>query len=98
MSRDDVVTRIQKSEPAIRALGAQAHYLFGSTACNEASPQSDVHIFIDKDPKKTFGMMELTELEFLLDEVLGADVDRATRNSLYLALRDNIEKTAIRIL
>lgn len=41
-------------------------------------------------------MMELTELEFLLQEVLGTDVDLATRTSLHPALRDDIEKTAIR--
>ena len=45
-----------------------------------------------------FGMMELTGLEFLLEDVLGTDVDLATRTSLHPALRDDIEKTAIRVL
>jgi uncharacterized protein len=98
MNRDDAIARIKTAEPAIRALGAQAVYLFGSTARNEATPTSDVDIFIDKDPQKPFGMMELTGLEFLLEEVLGTDVDLATRTSLHPALRADIEESAIRVL
>ena len=98
MNRDDAIARIKKSEQAIRAFGASALYLFGSTARNEAKPTSDVDIFIDKDPEKPFGMMELTGLEFLLEDILGTDVDLATRTSLHPALRDDIEKTAIRVL
>ena len=48
MNRDDAIARIKSAEPAIRALGAQAVYLFGSTARNEASKTSDVDIFINK--------------------------------------------------
>ncbi|MFM9938702.1 MAG: nucleotidyltransferase family protein [Hyphomicrobiaceae bacterium] len=73
-------------------------YLFGSTARNEAKPTSDVDIFIDRDPQLPIGMMELTGLEYLLEEALGVDVDRVTRSSLHPALRDDIENTAIRIV
>lgn len=66
MNGDDAIARIKEAEPAIRALGAQAVYLFGSTARDEAKPTSDVDIFIDRDPTKPFGMMELTGLESLL--------------------------------
>ena len=98
MNREQVLARIRAIEPAIRALGAQAVYLFGSTARNEAKPTSDIDIFIDKDPEMPFGMMELTGLEFILEEALGTDVDLTTRNSLHPALRDDIEKSAIRVL
>lgn len=98
MDRDDVITRIKKAEPAIRALGAQAVYLFGSTARNEATPTSDVDIFIDKDPKKPLGFMEFFGLEELLEEALGAKIDLCTRPDLHPALRASIEQSAIRIL
>ena len=55
-------------------------------------------IFIDKDPEKSFGMMERAGLEFLLEEVLGADVNLTTHTSPHPALRDDIEKSAIRVL
>ena len=77
---------------------AAALYLFGSTARNQATPTSDIDIFIDRDPAKRCGFIELLDMEELLKETLGAKVDLATRTSLHPALRDEIERTAIRIL
>ena len=98
MNRDDVIARIKKSEPAIRAFGAQTVYLFGSTARNEATAASDVDIFIDSDPKRLLGFLEFFGLEELLEDTLGAKVDLCTRPGLHPALRADIEQSAIRIL
>lgn len=98
MNRDQVIARIREIEPAIRALGAQAVYLFGSTARNEAKPSSDVDIFIDRDPNKPLGFIEFFGLEELLEDTLGAKVDLCTRPELHPALRAEIEQSAIRVL
>lgn len=98
MEREHAISRIKASEPAIRSLGASALYLFGSTSRNEAGPESDVDIYIDPDTSKPFGMIQLTELEFLLEEILGTEVDLTTRTSLHPMLREEIEKSAIRVL
>lgn len=45
MNRDDAIAKLKGAESAIRAMGATALYLFGSTARNEAKPTSDVDIF-----------------------------------------------------
>ena len=50
MNHGEATAHIKKAEPAIRALGERAVYLFGSTARNEAMATSDVHIFIDRKP------------------------------------------------
>jgi len=55
-------------------------------------------VFVDRDPAKRFGFMELTELEFLLRDILGAEVDVSTRTGLHPALSEAIEKSAIRVL
>ena len=98
MNRDDAIARIKNAEPAIRALGAQAVYLFGSTARNEATPTSDVDIFIDKDPKKPFGLTEFFDLEETLEAALGTRVDFTTRDALHPILKADIEGSAIRVL
>jgi uncharacterized protein len=98
MNRDQAIASILKVEPSIRALGAQAVYLFGSTARNEAKPTSDVDIFIDRDPKKPLGFIEFFDLEELLEDTLGAKVDLCTRPELHPALRAEIERSAIRVL
>jgi predicted nucleotidyltransferase len=98
MSSEEIIAKIRRNADAIRALGAGSLYLYGSHARGEARPGSDVDIFIDRDPAKHFGFIELTELEFLLQDILGADVDVSTRTALHPALSASIEKTAIRVL
>jgi uncharacterized protein len=98
MTRDEAISRIQANADAIRALGADGVYNHGSTARDAAGPESDVDIFVDRNPSRHFGFIELTELEFLLREVLGVDVDLTTRTGLHPALSETIEKSAIRVL
>lgn len=98
MSREEIISRIRRNAGAIRALGASSLYLYGSHARDQARPGSDVDIFIDRDPDKNFGFIELTELEFLLREILGADVDVSTRTALHPAISASIEKTAVKVL
>ncbi len=98
MNRDDAISRIKQVEPAIRALGASAVYLFGSTARNEAKPTSDVDIFVDRASPTTLGFTEFFDLQDLLEVTLGTKVDLATRESLHPVLKSDIEHSAIRIL
>jgi predicted nucleotidyltransferase len=98
MKRDDAIARIRKNAGAIHALGARSLYLYGSLARDEAGPASDVDVFVDRDPNKHFGFIELTELEFLLHDILGVGVDVSTRTGLHPALSETIEKSAVRVL
>lgn len=98
MNRDDAIAKLRSAESAIRAMGATALYLFGSTARNEARPTSDVDIFFDRDPSTKFGLIELIGMEHLLEEALGTKVDLTSRDSLHPVLKNDIERSAIRVL
>ena len=74
MRRDQVIAKLKGAEPAIRALGASALYLYGSHARDEARPDSDVDVFIDKDPGRPFGFDAFMDIYFKLQEALGAEV------------------------
>jgi hypothetical protein len=41
--------------------------------------------------------MQLTGIEFLLEDTLGTEIDLCTRSALHPALRTQIEQTAIRV-
>jgi uncharacterized protein len=97
MQRSEVIARLKEVEPAIRARGGQALYLFGSHARDEAGPDSDIDVFIDKDKSRQFGFDEFMDIYFLLRERLGERVDYGTREGLSPALRAEIEREAIRI-
>lgn len=98
MSRADIIAKIRQNAEAIRALGAGSLYLYGSHARDEAQTGSDVDVFVERDPSKRFGFIELTELEFLLRDILSADIDLATRTALHPMIRRNIEKDAVKVL
>lgn len=98
MERDHVIARLKTAESEIRALGASALYLFGSIARDEARPGSDVDIFIDEDPSRHVGFVELTDLEFLIRDLLDNPIDLTTRDCLHPRLKPLIEQSAIRVL
>ena len=97
MRREEVIAKLKAAEPAIRARGAVALYLFGSHACDEARADSDIDVFIDKDTCRKFGFDEFMDIYFLLQERVGANVDYGTRDGLHPALRSEIEREAVRV-
>ena len=97
MRRNDLVAALRQAEPALRERGVAALYVFGSHARDQARPDSDVDVFIDKDKSRKFGFDEFMDVYFLLQERLGAGVDYGTREGLHPVLRTQIEREAIRV-
>jgi predicted nucleotidyltransferase len=96
MEKAVAIARLKENEEAIRALGATSLYLFGSTARDEARPDSDVDVFIEYDPSR-FTLFELAGIKNLIEEELGIEVDVTTRNSLHPLLKRRIEQSAIQV-
>ena len=97
MRRSEVIARLKGAESQIRARGAEALYLFGSHARDEARADSDIYVFIVKDRAREFGFDEFMDIYFLLQQRLGDKVDYGTREGLSPALREEIEREAIRV-
>ena len=97
MRRDEVVAKLKSIEPDIRALGAQSLFLYGSYARDEARSDSDVDIFIDKDPSRHFGFDEFMDIYFKLQSALGTEVGYTTREGLVEFYRTDIEREALRV-
>ena len=72
-------------------------FLFGSIARNENNSNSDLDLFVDYDPNGKFNALDLVDIKFLLEDRLGLEVDVTTRDSLHPMLRDDIEKSAVRV-
>ena len=97
MRKSEAIERLMKNEDAIRALGATSLYLFGSVARDEARQESDVDLFIDYDPERTFSLINLASIKLFLEDELATEVDVTTRDSLHPKLKDRIETSAIRV-
>lgn len=76
-------------------LGVAGLAVFGSVARGEAAPGSDVDILVDFDGPADFD--RFMDLKERLEAALGVRVDLVTRKALRPALRDAIEREAVRV-
>ncbi len=97
MTRDEAAAALSCRAKVLRDRGAQAAFVFGSTARDEAREDSDIDIFIDVDPSRKFSLLDLAGMQRYLTEELGVAIDLTTRSSLHPKLRDQIESEAVRI-
>jgi uncharacterized protein len=99
MRRDDLIARLKQAEPALRARGVGALYLFGSYARDEARPESDVDLFVEPASDESFGFLDYMKAYEDIRNAIGAEVEvsYSTRDGLSRYIRSNIEKEAVRI-
>jgi uncharacterized protein len=91
--KQDVVERVRKLEPQLRALGVKRIALFGSFARNQQQSMSDVDLLVDFEPdQKTFDNF-LAACE-LLEASLGRRVELLTVESLSPHIGPRILKEA----
>jgi predicted nucleotidyltransferase len=99
MRRNDVIARLKQAEPALRAVGVGALYLFGSHARDEASAASDVDIFIDPAPDKNLGLLPFMEAYETLQDAFDhrVEIGYSTRAGLSPHIRSDVEREALQI-
>ena len=78
MSRDEALKRLRASETDLRARHVEALYLFGSTARDEARPDSDVDLLIRFADKARIDLFHLSGIRLDMMDVLSTEVDVAT--------------------
>jgi len=91
--REKILNLLQQNQVIFKQFGVAKLAIFGSTAREEATDQSDVDILVsfEKIPtsKDYFG------LQFYLEDLLGKSIDLVTDKSLRKELRPHIEKELI---
>jgi predicted nucleotidyltransferase len=97
MNRAEAIAKLRSHADAIKAQGATSLYVFGSTARDRGRPESDLDLFIDYDRHSRFNALDLVGIKQFLEEKLGMPVDLTTRDGLHPMLRDDIERSAVRI-
>lgn len=97
MKRQKAVAALRQQADAVKALGATALYLFGSTVRDDAAARSDLDLFIDYDRGSQFSLVDLVGIKQLLERRLGVAVDLTTRDGLDPLLRERIEASAERV-
>ena len=97
MNRSQAISALMPYADAIKSRGATSLFLFGSSAQDNARPDSDLDLFVDYDPAAQFSLVDLVDIKFYLEDRLGVLVDITTRDSLHPMLRRGIENSAVRV-
>jgi predicted nucleotidyltransferase len=99
MRRDEVIAKLRETEPALKAFGVAALYLFGSHARNEAGPNSDIDVFVDVAPGAAFGLRPYRGAFRVLEDAFEhkAEIGYSTRDGLSPYVRADVEQQAVRI-
>lgn len=98
MRRAEIIDKLKAVEPALRAHGVAALYLFGSYARDEGREDSDIDVFVDKTPGRRFGLDAFIGAYTVLQDALpGADIGYTTREGIVDCYRPYIEQGAIRV-
>jgi predicted nucleotidyltransferase len=75
MRRDEIIAKLKEAEPALRARGVGALYLFGSYARDEARPDSDVDVFVDPMSDELFGFLNYMNAFEEIRKAVGGEVE-----------------------
>jgi predicted nucleotidyltransferase len=89
----EVLTTLSLHQDELRELGVKSLAVFGSTARNEARPDSDIDLLAEF--QRPFGLFKYVQVKEYLEEILGCSVDLVTRDGLHPALRGRILGEAV---
>jgi len=95
MSREQVLATLREHAPALQAKGILHLALFGSTARDEAGPESDVDLMAEYDPERKFSLLDISRFHLDLQDMLGAKVDLADRSRMRAIIKESAEEDAI---
>ena len=95
MNRQVVLSTLKKHLEEINQFGVKSLALFGSTARNEATPDSDLDFLVEFEGSATLnGYMGL---KFFLEDLFNKNVDLVIKADLKPQIRENIINEAIHV-
>ena len=95
MRRDEAIARLRPRVAELRAMGVDHLSLFGSTARDDATSDSDVDVIVDFNGGATLD--RYLDLKDRLETILGTRVDLVTRKALKPRLRAIVAAEAVQI-
>jgi hypothetical protein len=96
MNRMQALQALARAKPElVRRFGVTRLVLFGSTARDEARPDSDVDIVVAFDGPAT--SQRYFGVQFYLEDELGCPVDLVTEKAMRPELRPFIEREAVNV-
>jgi uncharacterized protein len=95
MKRAEVIATLRAHEPELRAAGVMRLSLFGSTARDEARPDSDIDLLASFDEARNLSLLDMIGIENRLTDLLGHPVDLIEEGTLRPRARQSASREAV---
>jgi len=76
-----------------RRHGARNVRVYGSVACGQATPQSDLDLLVEWDPDRS--LLDVVGLKQDLEDLLGVTVDIGSERGLHWFIKDEVLREAV---
>lgn len=99
MTKAEALERLRARESELRQLGITRLSIFGSTARDEARPDSDVDLVatVDYDAIRALGPFGFFGIESRIEDMLGAKVDFMTEASLEPRVQAQVDRDRVHV-
>ncbi|MDB9312089.1 nucleotidyltransferase family protein [Spirulina sp. CS-785/01] len=88
-----VLSTLKNHSEDLQNLGVKSLSLFGSTARNEATPDSDLDFLVEFNAELTF--KRYMKLKFFLEDLFNKNVDLVIKTDLKPQIRESVIKESI---
>jgi predicted nucleotidyltransferase len=89
---------LRDNADGLRRRGITGLWVFGSVSRGDARADSDVDLVAEFDPSVRLSLVGLASLRAELSDLLGVPADLVERNTLHSAVREAVEREAVRVL
>jgi uncharacterized protein len=97
MTRDEIVATIRAITPALKAEGVAKLAIFGSRSRGDARPDSDLDVLVEVESDKRFSLFDLMEVEYIIRDATGLEVQATMRRSLEPRMAQRIADDIIEV-
>lgn len=97
MTRDEIITLLRASAPALRAEGVSRLAIFGSRARGDERPDSDLDVLIDVEPDSKFSLLNLSGVALTVEAATGLHTQVSMRRSLDPRMAERIADDLIEV-
>lgn len=97
MTREEIITKLRESAPALRAEGVSRLEIFGSRSRGDARTDSDLDILVEIDPATQFSLLNLSRAALIVEGATGLQAQVTLKRALDERMAERIADDLVEV-